>query len=188
MNEVDVVNLRQVVDNYNKLIDKYQNYYLNLYNEIKNSRLYWIDPHALRFYQAKDLEKHKIDVSYEELVNLKDLYSYIVNKYSNLGNYISFNLNNRDSLLSKFNNYINTLSNILSNYNRLDYSFASSDIQYQINAQKNNLNRMINLAKDSQNKIKNTCAKIKEIEDKISSMVNSFDVRVLPYGSTEGFI
>lgn len=188
MNEVDVVNLRQLVNQYNSLIDKYQMYYLNLYNEIKNSRLYWIDPHALRFYQAKDLEKHRIDISYEELTSLKDLYSFIVRKYEALGNYISFNLNNRDALISKIGSYINSLNNILNNYNRLDYSFASGDIQYMINNQKNNLSKMINIAKSTQSKIRSTCDKIKGIEDSISNMINNIDIQVLPYATTEGFI
>ena len=188
MNEVDVVNLRQVVNNYNKLIEKYQTYYINFYNEIKNSKLYWIDPHALRFYEAKDIEKYKIDISYEELVNLKNIYSYMVNKYEGIGNYIQFNLNNRDNLISRLNSYINNLTNILNNYNRLDYSFASGDIQRNINNQKNNLSKMISIAKQILNRVKSLCNNINDIENNISNMINKCDVRALPYTTTEGFI
>ena len=188
MNSVDVNGLKQTINRYNALIDRYQNYYLNFYNEIKNSKLYWVDPHALRFYEAKDIEKQKIDISYEELVNFRDLYSYIVRRYESIGNYISFNLNNRESLMSRFSSYINSLNNILNNYNRLDYSFASSYIQNQINSQKNNLNRMINTARETQNNIRRLCDQIKDIEDRIQNMVNNFDIQVLPYATTEGFI
>ena len=188
MNSIDVKNLRQAIGQYNTLIDKYQSYYVNLYNEIKNSKLYWMDPHSLRFFDAKEVEKHKIDVSYEELVNLKNLYSYIVRRYEGIGENIAFNLGNRNYLMSRFNNYINSLNNILNNYNRLDYSFASSDIVSGINSQRNSISKMINVANETRSRIERLCDQIKDIEDNIRNMINNFDVQILPYATVEGFI
>ena len=188
MNEVNVVNLKSLVNNFNKLIEAYQKNYLNLYNELKNSSIFWTDTHALRFYDAKDMEKHKMDVSYEELTRMKDIYKYIVNKYEAIGNYISFNLDNRDALLSKINNYIENLNGILNSYNSLDYSFATSSVIYSINNQKNNIRNMLNNLYSVRNNIKSILNNISETENKIQSMINKVDIDVMPYATTERFI
>jgi len=188
MNEVNVVNLKTLVSNFNKLIETYQKNYLNLYNELKNSSIFWTDTHALRFYDAKDMEKHRMDVSYEELSRIKDIYKYIVNKYESIGNYIAFNLDNRDALLSKINNYIYSLNGILNSYNSLDYSFANSSVIYSINNQKINIKNMINNLYSIRNNIKTILNSIEETENKILSMINKVDIDVMPYATTERFI
>ena len=188
MNEVDVINLKKVVNKYNSLIDKYQQNYLNVYNEIKNSNLYWVDPHALRFFEAKDIERHKIEVTYEELSKMSNIYSYIIRKYEDIGNYIEFNLENRDALLSKLNLYINRINSIISSYSGLDYSFASGSIQSSINSQINNLRNMAREATEVKERIRTLLNDIKESESKIQSMINNVDIQVLPYTTTERFV
>ena len=188
MNEVNVTNLRSISNKFNKLLDQYQKNYINLYNEIKNSNLFWIDAHAINFYDAKDIEKHRMDVSYEELLKISDIYKYIVSKYESIGNLISFNLENRDILLSKLNNYINSLNGILNSYNSLDYSFANSSVIYSINSQKNNIRNMINNLSTIRNNIRNILNRIEETENKIQNMIYRVDIDVMPYATTERFI
>ena len=188
MNEVDVINLKKLVNKYNSLIEKYQQNYLNIYNEIKNSNLYWVDPHALRFFVAIDIEKHKIDISYDELIKMGNIYEYIVRKYESIGNYISFNLENRDYLLSKLNTYINNINSIINSYGSLDYSFANWSVQSSINNQINSLRTMLRDAMGVKERIRTLLNDIKESENKIQNMINNVDISVLPYATTERFV
>ncbi|MBR1416816.1 MAG: hypothetical protein IJ572_03260 [Bacilli bacterium] len=188
MNEVDVLNLKEEIGKYNSLIDEYQENYLNVYNEIKNSNMYWVDPQALLFFESKELEKNKIDVSLEELKSIKNIYDLIVSQYERLGNNIKFDLSKRDIILSKLNVYINKLNRIITLYNSLDISYASPSIRTSINNQIASVKSMINVANSVRKNIKDIFDKIVESEDKIRKAIANIQIEVLPASTTERFI
>ena len=188
MNEVNVLDLKNEIAKFNSLIDTYQENYLNLYNEIKNSNIYWLGTKATRFYIAKEEEKLKIDITFEELNSIKDIYSYIVSRYGKLGDNIKFNLNNRDELLSKTNTYINKLKRVLSIYQRLDYSYASYSVKNNIYGQMNNIRIMISNATKLRDNIKRIVNEILESENKIRRMINQIQINNLPLPSVERFV
>ena len=57
MNEIKVDKLKDEVVKLNKLIDDYEDNYLNMYHEIMNSNSDWIDGNSITFFSEKDLEK-----------------------------------------------------------------------------------------------------------------------------------
>ena len=103
MNKVDVEALRTLVDHLGELLDTYQDNYINLYNEIQDSEMVWDDTHAVNFFRQRVTEKVRIDVSYNELTSTKKVYDLVIRNYEKIGEYIEFNIQNRASLLSKFN-------------------------------------------------------------------------------------
>ena len=188
MNEVNVTKLKEEIAKYNSLLDSYQENYLNLYHEITNSKLYWSDPHAINFFDDKDLEKNRIDVSFEELKSIKEVYNLIINSYEKIGNFIEFNIANRDNILSKLNTYTNKLNRIMNSYNDLDYSFADSGIKSSINSQKSYIKEMIDNANILKNSIKTLLNNIVDNENKIRSAISNINVEILALPTTERFI
>lgn len=183
---VDVSNLKTLIKRLDTLLDEYQENYLNLYNDIKNSSSFWYDSHALRFFQLKELEKNDINISYEELCSTKDTYRLIQNGYERIGNYIEFNINNRNALLSKFNTYINKLNRILNSYNSLSYSFASSSVRSSIESQKRNVRGMIDEAQRVRDKVRDLLATIVDNENKIRKTLSNINIKVLQQPIIEG--
>ena len=188
MNMVDVDNLRFLLDQLEILISDYQNNYINLYNEIQDSEMFWQDAHSNVFFRKKTIEKSRIDITYDELESTKDIYKNIINMYGNIGDYIEFDLVNRQHLLAKFNTYINKLNRIYNLYCDLDYSFANPSIQSSIEVQKEIVRESLDDATVLREKIKTLMEEISENERKIKRMISKLNIKVLPQPSLEGVI
>lgn len=188
MNKVDVETLRTLVDRLEELLDTYQDNYINLYNEIQDSEMFWHDPHAVNFFRQRVTEKARIDVSYNELTSTKKVYDLVIRNYEKIGEYIEFNIQNRSSLLSKFNTYINKLNRVYNNYCDMDYSFANSSIQLSIEYQKDKVRELLDEATDLRDNIRKLLSDISENERKIRREISKINVKVLPQPSIEGVI
>ena len=90
MNKVDVETLRKLVNQLEELLDTYQDNYINLYNEIKDSEMYWYDFHAVNFFRQRAIEKTRINISYGELTSTKKVYDLVIRNYARIAKYIEF--------------------------------------------------------------------------------------------------
>ena len=193
MYKVDVTNLRLKLGELNKLLETYQENYLNFYYqiEISQSEEYWIDPHAIDFYDDKTLEKSNMEESYNELNEVYRLINYIVNMYSSLGNIVEFDLSYRNDILSKFNVYRNKLNRIYNSYKDLNYSFASPEINRSINNQIRIIKDQIYLCDELKDSIRDIMDNINNYENDISKLIKDVyiskiqSVDVEKYCSTE---
>ena len=140
------------------------------------------------FFDDKNLEKESIEESYIELRSLYKIINVLINKYSKIGNIIEFDLYNKETIMSKFNTYINKLNRVLNLYSALDYSFASADIRSAINTQINSIRNLINQANNLKNKIKNTVDEINEYEQNFSKNMNNFQIKQLQKPEIEKYI
>ena len=189
MYKVDVIKLRNKLDELNNLLENYQENYMNMYYqiEISDQEEYWYDPHAKDFFDDKYMEKNNIEESYEELNEIYTLILDIIEMYSSLGGVVEFDLSYRTSILSKFNIYKNKLNRILNSYNDLDYGFASSDIVNSIGNQISNVRKQIFLADILKENVRNIMDDIKEFESDISRMIKRIYISKLQFVDVEKY-
>ena len=181
MYKVDVIKLKNKLDELNKLLEIYQENFLNMYHqfEISNEDELWLDPHAKSFFDDKLIEKTSIEDSYTELNEVYNLIDEIVSKYSNIGGVVEYDLTNRNQLLSKFNVYKNKLNRLLSIYNNLDYSFASYDIISSIDNQMSSLKEQIYLCDLLRERITKIIDNIKTYESDISKLIKRIFIKTI---------
>ena len=178
MYKIDVTKLKNKLEELNKLLETYQENYLNMYYqiEISDEEEYWVDPHARNFFDDKYFEKSKMEESYDELKEISNLINNIVNRYSNLGGVVEFDLSYRSNILSKFNIYKNKLNRILSSYNDLDYSFASYDIVNAISNQIESVRSQLYLSDMLRENVIDIMDSINEYEHEIARMIKNISI------------
>ncbi|MEE3344113.1 MAG: hypothetical protein VZS44_08505 [Bacilli bacterium] len=120
---VDVEKLKIETKDLIQLNDVYNNLCNNYYSELNKIREYWHDAHANYFFKLGENEKIDCIVFNDEYKNIRDLYDYIIKKYSNIGNKVEFNLDNKDTYISDVNKYVKYIDTIINNYRDIDFSF-----------------------------------------------------------------
>ena len=86
--QVNVSNLKVNLDKLDKTINDYQLTYLNLYNEINNSKQYGNSYKFRLFYNACDKERIYTSDFYNEINELKKIYQFIYQSYNSIGKLI----------------------------------------------------------------------------------------------------
>lgn len=175
---VNVDRLKETITKLSDAIEKYENNYLNYYKEIEQLKLYWSSNNVNSFFKVIDLEKKDTSSLYYDLIEYKNIYSYIAKKFSYFGNCIIFNLEYYDKLINDFNNYLDEQKKIISYYQNLDLSFCNDEsdkIKKQYNILKNNLFVII----DIKSNVKTKLNKIETIEKSIKYKISQINVSFL---------
>lgn len=159
----------------NKLLEEYENNYLMIFKELNSSSFFWKDGKADLFYKEipKELEKNRN--YYQEIKSVKDLYNFILEKYKQIGDKISIDLNSQESILEKFNNIIELSKEILSSYKHLDTSFCEEEKQI-INDYKETLKSLITSLIEEKNKIKDLFNNVEDIESQINEKLANIKI------------
>lgn len=185
--QVNVSSLKTNLDKLNSLADKYNLTYLNLYNELNNSKSYANSYKFRLFYNSVDKEKIATIDFYHEILALKKIYSFIFDNYSDIGQLIQFDLDKKDYLYSCFKDIKSKISVIRSKLNSINTSKfyeVSNYVKYAkglLTAIQNNINII-------EKKYRDTINKIDSIERKVSSSLNNLDISIIKESDIERFI
>lgn len=117
-----IINVNKIKDDIvqlNKLIDTYEDNYYNMYNEMKNCSSLWINKKAFMFFDSVDVKKKSIENYMYELGELRDLYSYLINKYEYIGNKIEADIDQVDTIALEFDNFLEDIYAIMEKFNEI---------------------------------------------------------------------
>ena len=128
--KVNINNLKDEVEAFNRLLSKYEESYLNYYNMISSFSFYWQDYNSKRFFDAAKIEKLSYEQVLNDLKDVKNVYSYIIDKYSTFGRKISINLDAKNKIMDRFDDYIDEMSSIIRRFYNLDLSFCPNEAYY----------------------------------------------------------
>ena len=172
---VNTIELSNYVKILNNLIDKYEEEYLNYYNEMNKSSFFWNDEKAMRFYSDINIEKLKIITNHNELLSLNKIYTNIINSYQQLGKIVSFDLKNKNIVLDLLNKCNEDIKNIISSNNNVSVGSAP-EISGIISSNSSILNNLQNELQDYKMKTREAFNKIEEIEREITSAISSLNL------------
>lgn len=173
--EINVTNLESECNKLNSELEIFYNNYLNIYNELNNANSYWQDYHSRLFFSNANSEKNKVNNTYNEINELKNIYKYLIDEYKSIGRKIKVNLDGKDEIISKFNNFHDKINELISIYNSLDLAFCPS-IANKLNNQKDRIVKIKEEMLSSKNKIKKILEKIESIEDEINVRVSKMNL------------
>ncbi len=147
----------------NQILDELEETKINLFNQLKNSCVNWQDGNSRDFEQEIYLERNESDELYNEIKEKKEVYDLISNRYSELGQKVLCDLDQKDSLLNCIREVNDMLSTIINDMQSVTAISLGEPIKY-LNSGKENLN-------DLESQAKETFIKIKEYEKDINSKI-----------------
>lgn len=187
--EINVANIEKECSTLKKNIDSFYDNVLTIYNELNWVRGYWDDYHARLFFTSVNSEKTKVVNTYNELESICNIYRSIVERYKSIGNKIHVNLEEKDNVLAKFNNFYDKISEIISSYNNLNLGFcAGTSIANRLYRQKQDLLKIkasLNVYKE---KVKSTFEKIEEIERDINYKITNTSIEEIEEADINEFM
>lgn len=173
--EINVTHLENEYKKLNNELETFYNNYLNIYNGLNNANNYWQDYHARLFFSSVNGEKNKVNNTYNEINDIKDIYKYLIDEYEFIGKKIKVNLDGKDEIVSKFNNFTDKVNELISIYNSLDLSFCPS-IANKLYNQKDKLVKIKEEMLSSKNKLKEVLEKIESIEDEVNLKISKINL------------
>lgn len=177
--KVNVSNIKLEVNKLNKLIDEYEHNYLNLYNEVGKVSSYWQDGNSINFFNEVDKYKLMVKTNLDEVKELYNVYQYLIEKYTEFGEKISFDIEKQSSTLRAFDSYMNQINNIINSYKKLDLSFCSYYERETLMQQMSDLKKYNNLLFQIKENFNNTLEKIKEIEKTVNSKISKLSIEFI---------
>lgn len=176
--EVNIQQIKKDLNDFKKLIDEYEDNFLNMYKELENATLYWKDNYSKIIFKDIREKKQKIKTNIEELNDLKGVYQYILESYSKLGEKIIANTNNKGKVISKFDDYINKIDNIIALYNHLDLKSFSNELQI-ILLQKEKLVKNKKIVIQLKQNMQQILSDIEEYEKEVSLKVFKINIEII---------
>ncbi|MBO5138555.1 MAG: hypothetical protein J6B89_02830 [Bacilli bacterium] len=169
--DINIDSLKIEVNKLNKLLQEYEQNYLNLYNELSSTSFFWKDKNAIDFSTNLNKEKFDVHLTLDELKKIRDVYNYVISKYQDLGSKIKFNLTVRDDVYSRFNSYLGRLDEIINCYKAMDLSFCTLNESSLVSSELKKLS-------DVKNRVLQLKDKIKSIFDNIELIENEVNLRL----------
>ena len=137
MIEVNVTGLKSDIKAISDLIEEQEETKLNLFNELKDScNVNWNDRNSYLFDKEIQLDSVETEKIINNLKQKRDLYDFIYQKYSELGNYVKCNLNNESILAQSMESSTTELEGIVGELSSslVDLTFLQRDILSAINS------------------------------------------------------
>ena len=178
MLKINVNNLKIEIEKINKLLDEYENIFLNLYNELSSSSLFWNDKESKLFFENINIEKIKINNMLVELHEISNVYKSIIRKYEQIGNNIEIIFQSKEIILSKINKYLDKLYTIIEKYHELDLEFCPKEA-YIIYNQLDELIKIGNDIISLKKKIQDKYNDVLEFERKIKLDISSIKIEYI---------
>ena len=118
------INVESVLFSYETIKAQYETIVSNetaLFGALTNICTFdWIDGNSIDFAKAIEPEKIEIDVYDAYVLDIVNLYKFIYNKYIVLGRRIKCNLDKREAILNSIDACINSVQNIINEFNNTD--------------------------------------------------------------------
>ncbi len=173
--EINISNLIEKKDKLTKKINEYEQTNLDYYNEISNVKTHWNTKKGKDFSSDVDEERKEIALVINNLKDIRDLYSYIIDKYKSYGDKILFDTTDENKIIDNINNYNNKIAEIIKLYDGIIAQYNNGAIVEE--------RRIINNCIKQMNDIKNnTIEKLSDfenIEKDIRAKINKIELEYI---------
>lgn len=176
--DINIEKLKGDLRELNNLIEDYESIYYNLYNELSNCSIFWRDNNSCLFFDNVRLEKIAVNETITEFKQITEVYNYLVNKYGEFGNKIKINTKLKNDILSKFDNYLEDIYDILDAFKNLTFRFDKT-ISDNIYRDMEKLVDIVNILVSLKSKIKKHFNEFEEIEKEVSLKISKINIEIL---------
>ena len=173
--KININNLKDEVNAFNRLLNKYEESYLNYNNMISSFSFYWRDYNSQRFFDAVKQQRISYESVLNDLKDIRNIYNYMIDKYSAFGRKVYANLESKNKVIKYFDSYINNIDSIINRFYSLDLSFCPNEAYYIRNVRDRLITQREKL-KDCRQKVKNYYTKINNIELEIRRKISKLSV------------
>lgn len=185
MVEINVSDLKNEIVELNSIINDYEEVYLNLFNQLKNSCINWQDGNSVVFDDAIQIEKRETEDVLKSFKNKKQIYDYLFTKYNEIGHKVKCNLNNKSGVIQTIESCKYQVISLINEFNYIDTSFYYPE-QYSIFQQRDRIVGVRNSLETLKNDVNQLFKKIENIENTVSGKIkkleqiriNSFDYKL----------
>jgi len=185
--EIKVDSVKVQIDKLNAALDGYEDLYLNLYHQLSSLSFFWKDRNAISFCEHLDKEKLQVKNMIDSLKDMKDIYTFMKEKYQVLGNHIVCYLEKKEDVLQSFHNYIAKLDVVIANYKRLDLSFCPKE-KVLILEEYHKVKKIRDYVYQLSKNVISTFNQIEEIERKIQVKLSKMKIESLKESDIREFI
>lgn len=185
--KISVKKLYNEINTLNRLIDNYEENYLNYFNILSSFSISWDDKRSKFFFNNARINKYNFELVRNDLKDVRRVYSYIADKYSAIGNNIFIDLGNKNRVVEAFNSYIGKLDSIINDFNNLSLGFCPN-IAYLIRKERANIVAQRNKLVDCRKEIIYYFDTIKKYEEQIRNRISSLQVSSLKKTDINGSI
>lgn len=185
---VDVSNIKTELVKLNKLIETYEDNYLNLYNELNKASTYWQDVHSINFFDDVDSYKLKLEINVEELNSLCDIYKYLVDQYQKIGDRINFDLDKKNSVVRTIDTYIQEINSIVSSYRSLNLSFCTHYERETLMREMRRLQNYKNILSETKSEVIKKFETIQSIENRVKSKLSELSIEIIKENNVSEYI
>ena len=176
---IDTKKIEEYLNKLNSQIKKYDDIYLNYYNDISRIKDNWISNQARKFLENTEIEKKEQKKIINNLNDIKEIYEYILLKYKDIGNKIECDLSKKEKLVEKINLYIENLNKIINKYNNLNYKLYDTQtisiLQEEANQLKLCLKNIIDIKKSIIDKLNI----IEEIDKELKLKISKINISII---------
>ena len=177
--KIDVVLLEKNLNILLKIEEKYQENYLNYYNELNKLVGYWNTTKGVSFLENIKDEKKKIDLYYSYFNDIRDVYKYLIIEYKKIGEKIFYNLDERDNIKNQYNLYLEKINYLIEKFDNINTSNINNKIS---NSVYNGLLGLNNISKS----ISDIVQKFNSINDQLDNIlivvenkINKIDINTI---------
>lgn len=167
--------LSKNLDMLNADINQYSNTFNNYYHEMKNAENYANTNVTRSFFNKTKEENTSNRTFYDELLNLKKIYTYARNQYNNLGNSINFDLPKKENISQNAQSVKASLANIKRRLYSID-TYKCPELSYYVNNAITYINNAIEDVNNFENENKNKLNFIDNTERRISDMLKDLTI------------
>lgn len=176
--KIDVKFVKNYYNQIKKINDDYEMNYLNFYNELNQALENWQDDNSAKFSEQIVLDKNDYNKILLDLKQLEFILKNVYEKYEPIAKNIKYVKENKDSLYSFFDQYLNKLVNIIDYIDRMDFSFCR-DVGSLILSIKKDLMDNKNKIEVIRSKVKSVVNDIEKKEMEINKILAKLDYKII---------
>lgn len=177
--EIDINLLEEKLNILSKIEEKYQENYLNYYNEFNKLNNWWTTTKGVYFLENIRNEKRLVGLYLDYFKDIKNIYKYLVIECKKVGKNILLDLNKRDEIKRYYNLYLDKINNLIEKANDIMIRDNNSKVYDSIY---NNLLRLNNISKNLSEilqKFDNVSSEIDNILLNVENKIGKVDIEVI---------
>lgn len=174
MISVDIEQLNKISNKINSHIDSYEETLMNLFNKLKDATNDWYDSKSVAFDEAMITENNDSQNFLGEIKLRKEIISFIIDKYNNLGKKIKCDLDNKEKLINKVDYCISECTSIINEFNKIDNSFYYPEYYIILNQKAKVVDARAKL-RSLREKLTGKFQKIADYEEDIDSKIDELE-------------